>query len=328
MEMVSLVDLTAPSAPQVKVVPEVGVVVSWFGASDNTGIAGYEIRDNGIKVRVAGRLTRKVTIRPLSDGDHHFTVRAFDAAGNVSKDSVPIKVVVEKSSTEGNIVLPPYAFNKLVFEDNFDFLDASKWSLYTGPGHAGNGIRDPASWSIQSGVAGASGKCLVCTAQWDHAIQKIRSGGASMRNMDVMYGAFEARVRFEADPLHVTDAMFMTWPQGPDPGGSRVNGENNIWESNSGDRSPMMTFIHYDVTNRQHAFGHPGSDGTKWNIVRMEWTPDFIKIYLNGVLSWTLTDKAAIPDHPHHVTLQLDARRNADPGGPIRAFYDYVRVYQ
>lgn len=287
----------------------------------------YEIWDGSQYIDTVPASTRRYVTAPLAVGSHNFRVVGYGTDGSHSNSNIiSVNVIGEAPPPAPEPVpTPTFKFNNLVFEDNFEILDLNKWSLYNGPGHAGNGLRDPNAWSIQSGVAGATGKCLVCTASWDATIGKIRSGGMSMKNQSHLYGRFAARVRFEPDPLHVTNALFMTWPS---DGQWPIHGENNIWESNSGDRTPMMTFIHYDSDNKQKYFAHPGSDGTVWNEVQMEWTADYIKIWVNGVLSWTMTDQAAIPDWAHHVTLQQDAMRNADPGRSIHAYYDWVKVYK
>lgn len=244
--------------------------------------------------------------------------------------------------------LPPqsqYKFNTLVADEQFANLD--QWHLYNGPGHGDNGLRHPSAWAIQEGIDGATGKCLVCTAKWVDGQSALDMAAAHLTNAQrssIMNGAIvsggmshklqglvnfraEARVKFDHDPSNVTSALFMTWPDGPGDGGWPENGEHNIWEA-QGSKSPMYTFIHYDVTNKQFTYPHPNSDGSKWNVVCMEKTADYIKIFVNDVLSWTLTDKIAITSHPHHVTLQQDAHVNRDPGRHVKAYYDWVKIYK
>ncbi len=221
----------------------------------------------------------------------------------------------------------PYKLNTLIADEQF--ADLNNWHLYDGPGHANNGIRDPKAWELKSGVDGGSGNVLVCTGWWDAAVGKIRTGGMSHKLQGLVNFRVEARVKFEEDPSNTTGANFMTWPDGPGDGGWPENGEHNIWEAyNNPLRKPMGTYIHYDPDNKQKYYHHPGSDGTKWNVICMEKTEDAIRIFVNDVLSWTMTDKEAITSHPHHVTLQQDAHTNRDPGRHIRAYYDWVKVYK
>lgn len=55
--------------------------------------------------------------------------------------------------------------------------------------------------------------------------------------------------------------------------------------------------------------------------------PSALKIYRDGVLVWTLTDTAAIPDVLHHFNIQLDALNTRTLTTPVRMYVDYVRIY-
>ena len=54
---------------------------------------------------------------------------------------------------------------KLVFEENFDGseVNASVWSMYDGPGHAGHGLRSPEAFTVEDG-------CLVITCEMKNGI--------------------------------------------------------------------------------------------------------------------------------------------------------------
>ena len=60
----------------------------------------------------------------------------------------------------------------------------------------------------------------------------------------------------------------------------------------------------------------------------MNWTPERLDIYRDGVFAWGTTDPEVIPDTPHHLCIQLDAIANRGLRRPVRMFVDWVRVYQ
>lgn len=95
-------DTQAPSAPGGVSASAVGsgpsVTISWSAASDNIGVTGYEV-DNGATVMAATAGTgRSALIEGLSPGGvYHFTVRARDAAGNLSAAGNSVLVTVPGS---------------------------------------------------------------------------------------------------------------------------------------------------------------------------------------------------------------------------------------
>jgi chitodextrinase len=63
------------------------VALSWQPSTDNVGITGYRIYRNGSQVgSVLGNLTT-FTHTNLTTGTYSYTVRAIDAAGNLSDPS-------------------------------------------------------------------------------------------------------------------------------------------------------------------------------------------------------------------------------------------------
>lgn len=80
-------DTTAPSTPTgVLAVNASGydINVSWNASSDNVGIDGYDIYDNGFFLAsVAGGVTSYTHLQSCG-GNHAYTVRAFDIANNYS----------------------------------------------------------------------------------------------------------------------------------------------------------------------------------------------------------------------------------------------------
>ncbi|MCD9020664.1 LamG-like jellyroll fold domain-containing protein [Cohnella silvisoli] len=95
-------DTQAPSAPGGASASAVGsgpsVTISWGAAADNVGVTGYEV-NNGKTVMASTTGTgRSALIDGLSPGGvYHFTVRARDAAGNLSAPSNSVLVTVQGS---------------------------------------------------------------------------------------------------------------------------------------------------------------------------------------------------------------------------------------
>jgi chitodextrinase len=82
-------DVTPPSAPANLTANAVGstqVQLSWTTASDNVGVAGYQIWRNGAQISVSMSLSFTDTTVQASTS-YTYTVRAYDAAGNVSPNS-------------------------------------------------------------------------------------------------------------------------------------------------------------------------------------------------------------------------------------------------
>ncbi len=221
---------------------------------------------------------------------------------------------------------PPTRFPTLVFEDNFSSIDLTKWSLYDGAGHNGNGIRDPKCWSVSDGL-------LVGTAWWDASVGKMRTAGMSSR-LAQRYGRWEARVRCDPDPSGVTAVnMPLLWPQGEGSAVVSTRGEINIFEStgtNNGARAPMKSYHHYTESgvHKQWPFTHEGVSGVDWHVVAFEWDERECRYYRDGQLVWTVTDPIGQPPAAMVACLQIDALSNRDCGGQRRMYVDYIKIYK
>ncbi len=79
-------DTVAPSVPgnvTATVQNASSALVSWTASTDNVGVTGYEIYRNGVKIGTSA--TTSYTDNGLSaQTDYSYTVKAFDAAGNLS----------------------------------------------------------------------------------------------------------------------------------------------------------------------------------------------------------------------------------------------------
>ncbi len=87
-----VVDATPPSTPTglTAIAGKQGAVdLQWDVATDNVGVTGYDVLRNGILIRTVAALT--FTEKP-GTGTFTYTVRARDAANNVSPDSSPATI--------------------------------------------------------------------------------------------------------------------------------------------------------------------------------------------------------------------------------------------
>jgi beta-glucanase (GH16 family) len=203
---------------------------------------------------------------------------------------------------------------KLAASDYFNgtALNTAQWKRYNGAGHQGYGLRRPSQVKVQNGS-------LVLTAQMANG--QLTSGGvAHVRN--AAYGRYEFRVRTESDPSAATSGTVMTWPQS---GNQRRDGENDVYETGHyAGRNPFYSFIHfpggqYNLTHR--------TAGTSWHTMVMEWDPAVLRVYRDGHLVRTITDRARIPDARHHLAIQLDATKRSMTRA-VHMYVDYVRIYQ
>ena len=90
-------DTQRPSGPRdlaVEVLADGTVDVSWSASRDNVGVVSYRVLRNNVEVALVPGTDTAVNLSTLGFGTHYIAVEALDAAGNVSRRSVSIRVVV------------------------------------------------------------------------------------------------------------------------------------------------------------------------------------------------------------------------------------------
>ncbi|WP_031180506.1 fibronectin type III domain-containing protein [Streptomyces seoulensis] len=89
-------DHVAPSRPgrvTGKVVDGRAVQLSWAAAHDDRGVRSYAIQQGGVGIHVVGGAQTATVVTGLRPGTRYaFTVRAQDAAGNLSPASTPVRL--------------------------------------------------------------------------------------------------------------------------------------------------------------------------------------------------------------------------------------------
>jgi len=95
IEESTTIDTEEPSAPNgLKISSRTGytITISWNPSTDNTGVAGYEIYRNEVKVGTTS-ITYYTDTGLTTGKTYSYTVKAFDASGNISKASIAINGV-------------------------------------------------------------------------------------------------------------------------------------------------------------------------------------------------------------------------------------------
>src|SRR5262249_15606395 len=95
-----VVDTTPPTAPTNLAVASktsATVSLSWTASTDNVGVTGYRVMEGATQVGTGATTSFTVTgLAPSST--HTYTVRAVDAAGNVSADSAAVTVTTDAAA--------------------------------------------------------------------------------------------------------------------------------------------------------------------------------------------------------------------------------------
>ncbi|MDO8189120.1 cellulose binding domain-containing protein [Conexibacter sp. JD483] len=103
-------DTTAPTAPtglRAGAVTASSVALSWSAASDDRGVAAYDVYD-GAQRRVATSDGTSVVVAGLQPNTSYaFAVKARDAAGNVSPASAPVSATTAREETSGGVATAP-----------------------------------------------------------------------------------------------------------------------------------------------------------------------------------------------------------------------------
>jgi protocatechuate 3,4-dioxygenase beta subunit len=215
---------------------------------------------------------------------------------------------------------------ELVVRDDFNEPELGEdWVRYHSAGNAGYGLRRMNAVTVENGK-------LVITAQMIDGT--LVSGGLS-QTLVQRYGKYRFRVRTDRDPSLAMSGVVLTWPES---GVHPRDGENNVYETltTSVDRNPFYSFIHepYGTVHDQVYIEHH-ADGTQFQTMSLEWTPERIVITREGPGGPNYTDRHVIiensddliPDNPHFLAIQLDAWKHS-LDQPVRMEVDWVETYE
>jgi len=217
--------------------------------------------------------------------------------------------------------------------DEFNYSgapDSTKWSVYNGPGHSGNGIRSPQRVSVANGIMKLEGLAgSANTAGVSHKLNR-------------QYGKTEIRMRsfYTADPnapgdktggYHPVGILWtdnVSWPLG---------GEYDFIENGEPGMQAADSFLHYPSLNgTDYKIDVPNFpvDMRQFHNFAIEWTASSIKLYVDGNLWYTASGGAVggqrkniqEMDAGAHLTLQLDAFQATGLLGSAMEI-EWARVY-
>ena len=196
--------------------------------------------------------------------------------------------------------------------DEFDYTgapDPAKWSVYNSAGHVGNGIRSPKQVTVD-------GSKLVITGTPDGT-----TAGMSAKFANQKYGRWEVRAAGSGDNEY--HMVLLLWP---DSRNWPCDGEVDYAET-SGDWNVIKFFHHYSCSNSTTSVAMP-LDVSQFHNYALDWSPNGIVGYVDGVKWFEDNDPTHQPPGPMHQTLQLDwfPDSTADGAGEMRV--DWVRVYE
>jgi len=184
----------------------------------------------------------------------------------------------------------------------------SSWTLYDGPGHAGNGRRTPAAMSVADGLLTITGDA------------QGNSGGMGWLP-GRMHGRWEACVRSSTAPPSY-HSLVLLWPDAED---WPVGGEVDFMEIVVPDRQQVDLWLHWGPGGAKQSTA-VRVDATQWHSYAVEWTASHLIYYIDGEPEWLITDPVMLPPRPMHLCLQVDYF-GGDAGGGARQWVDWVRQY-
>jgi Glycosyl hydrolases family 16 len=226
-----------------------------------------------------------------------------------AKPSKPVKPVKPSPPNQG----PQPRYQDLQATYGFSGPLSDQWGVYDSSWSGDPYSRVPSLVSVSDGMLhvatdnrSGSGLCM-CV-----------NGG----NPTKAYGRWDIRARASKNSDH--GFAVMLWPVAEDwPAG----GEIDIAEFPSADRNRVEFTLHYGANNSRILQGFPG-DFTKFHTYSVEWTPSYIRYWIDGKVLTTVTDPAAIPDRPMHLALQAGA--NTDNPSNTSSVLDvaWIKAYR
>jgi PQQ-dependent dehydrogenase (s-GDH family) len=111
--LTQLADTQSPGAPaslSASNITTTSLTLSWTASTDNVGVTGYDVYQNGIKINSSNITAASYNVSGLTPGtSYSYFIKAKDAAGNQSVASATINVITNAPDTE-----PPASPTNLV----------------------------------------------------------------------------------------------------------------------------------------------------------------------------------------------------------------------
>lgn len=220
--------------------------------------------------------------------------------------------------TDGTQTALVRAWGPIIDGDEFAgaTINTTKWGLYNGPGHAGNGLRRPSAYSIVDGMM----RC--------HGDSGGTTGGAAFHRGTYGY-RIECRARaYRSGGGGGSDYHFVLilWPDSDQwPAGA----EYDYWEGNvnSGGADIFMHLPNHTPYRQDHV--SLNINPAEFHNYACEWDPvaQTLTQWVDGVQKYRGTGRVAQAPGPMHPTIQLD---NFGGSNHYNANMDikWVRIYE
>jgi beta-glucanase (GH16 family) len=208
---------------------------------------------------------------------------------------------------------------KRVTKEDFDTFRPDVWGTYDSVGAFGNGLRRSSAVSVSDGL-------LNITARNGNV-----SGGMA-HQLGQTYGRWEFRAR--TDKGRGFGSAILLWP---DSEHFPEDGEIDIMEVPSETRDRAHFIVHFPGPGgSDKVYGsYAVDDFSQWHTFAVDWLPDRIVFYVDGVERLRVTDRNIIPKKPMHLAIQFDQGPKKDwiapPDASTPAAFslqvDWVRIY-
>ncbi len=205
-----------------------------------------------------------------------------------------------------------------VTTEDFDTFRENAWNTYDSVGAFGNGLRRSSAVSVSDGLLNITARGNV-------------SGGMNHR-LDRTYGRWEFRAR--TDKGRGFGSAILLWPQSER---FPQDGEIDIMEVPSETRDRAHFIVHFPGPGgKDKVYGsYAVDDFSEWHTFAVDWLPDRIVFYVDGVERFRITDRNIIPKKPMHLCMQFDQGPKKDwipaPDATTPEAFslqvDWVRVY-
>ena len=272
----------------------------------------------------------------------------------ITNDELMVRVIEDPATGEGAawyhrftstkpVKGASYIYNDLVWEDDFNTdgaPDPSKWTYDLGTtdifGNVGWGNQEAQSYTNNSENVIVENGSLKITAKKDGS--DYTSGRIKTQGLyNFTYGRVEVRAKLPS-AQGTWPAIWMLGSNHPTAGWP-FSGEIDIMEQRGNDKSYVEGTCHWYNTagSSDASYGEKTSIDTpssEFHLYTLEWTDTAIRIYLDDVEYYTLTNNADLPFNADFYLLFNLAMGGTNGGDIDPAFtqdtmeIDYIKVYQ
>ena len=252
---------------------------------------------------------------------------------NFKSKNILATIVLVITASSGFSAPPPERNWNMVWNDEFNSLDLSKWVVQPDMPR-GN------AWWYANNVYAENGNLVIRGMEQDG---KYTSGavwgkrGWEDYTFIKKFGYFEARIKLQNEPgLWSTFWMMPKDIHNVDDSG-RDGCEIDILEKPDKTGNIVQHNLHFDGyngTNHQYVGSSvvvPGIDDGEFHTYGLWWTTDKYSFYVDGVKTWETSDPKLISQVEEYLYLSVEpgpwAGDITTADLPCYTYYDYVRVY-